>query len=306
MSGSDEIADGAPAARPPELHRVVAGDKDAPPLLVLHGITESRRYWLPRILELAGRYRIVIPDLPGFGLSPKPFADYTPDYFVKSLMQLVEQELPGNAPIRILGHSLGSLLAIEIAARHPERVERLALLSVPRFDDPEEAHRVWFAGSYSYRNLLASNSLSANLSHVRRTGVRLTARYLRRLPWTVVSDSRRFTFRSLTSTLEHCLLHYRVDDAFAALPRIPIALIHGDADQVAPLERVLDLPSAPPHPVLCVIRGSGHHPFHTHAELCLRLIGRHLRGDTARLCSGERGVYVVQPQAGPSRAAGGG
>jgi pimeloyl-ACP methyl ester carboxylesterase len=220
----------------------VVGPKGWVSAAVLHGITESRRYWLPRILELADRHRIVVPDLPGFGLSPKPFTDYTPEFFVRSILRLVEQEMPGSSRLRIVGHSLGSLLAMEVAARQPERVESLALLSVPRFNDAEEAHRVWFAGSYSYRNLLASNSLGANISHVRRTGVRLAARYLRRLPWTVVSDSRHFTFRSLTSTLEHCLLHYRVDDILEATPRIPIVLIHGEVDQVAPVERLLDLP----------------------------------------------------------------
>jgi pimeloyl-ACP methyl ester carboxylesterase len=285
----------ATSPRALDLHRFVVGPPGAPGVLVLHGITESRRYWLPRILALAGRYRLVIPDLPGFGLSPKPFTDYTPEFFVRCLLDLVERELPGPGPLRIVGHSLGALLGLELAARCPGRIERLALVSLPRFNDPGEAHRVWFAGSYSYRNLLAANSLSANLSHVRRTGVRLTARYLRRLPWTVVSDSRRFTFRSLTSTLEHCLLHYRVDDTLARVPEMPILLIHGEMDQVAPLERMLDLPARPPHPVLHVIRGAGHHPLHTHAELCVELIESHLDGTPAVLRPNARRSFVVTP-----------
>jgi len=284
----------AEGPRTPDLHSVVTGPAAAPVVLVLHGITESRRYWLPRILPLAERFRLVIPDLPGFGLSPKPFADYTPEYFARSIVAFLERAAPGASRVRIVGHSLGALLALEIAARHPGLAESLALISVPRFNDAEEAHRVWFAGSFSYRNLLAANSFSANLSQVRRTGVRLTARYLKRLPWSVVSDSRHFTFRSLTSTLEHCLLHYRVDDVLAAVPRIPILMIHGEADQVAPVSRVLDLPSRPPHPVLHVIRGSGHHPFHTHADLCLRLLEAHLEGPESVAPDG-RGSFVIAP-----------
>ncbi len=284
--------------RPPELHRVVAGPPDGPVVLVLHGITESRRYWLPRILSLASRYRLVIPDLPGFGLSPKPFVDYTPEFFTRAIIGLLDREAPAAHPIRIVGHSLGALLALEVAARHPERVERLALISVPRFHDAEEAHRVWFAGSYSYRNLLAANSLAANLTQVRRTGVRLAVRYLKRLPWSVVSDSRHFTFRSLTSTLEHCLLRYRVDDILAAVPRVPILMIHGDADQVAPVSRVLELPARPPHPALHVIRGSGHHPFHTHADLCLKLLETHLDGPGAAPPDGRTSFVVSAPDPG--------
>jgi len=278
----------------PELRRDHSRRSSTASWLALHGITESRRYWLPRILRLASRYRLVIPDLPGFGLSPKPFADYTPEFFARAIVGFVEHEAPEAGPIRIVGHSLGALLALEVAARHPEMVERLALISVPRFNDAEDAHRVWFAGSYSYRNLLGANSLAASLSQVRRTGVRLAARYVKRLPWSVVSDSRHFTFRSLTSTLEHCLLHYRVDDILPAVPRIPVLMIHGEADQVAPLSRVLELPARWPHPLLHVIRGSGHHPFHTHADLCLRLLETHLDGPAPAAPDG-RGSFVVAP-----------
>ena len=42
----------------PDLHRFVAGRPGSPPVLVLHGITESRRYWLPRIERLAAQYRL--------------------------------------------------------------------------------------------------------------------------------------------------------------------------------------------------------------------------------------------------------
>ncbi len=285
------------------LHRHVIGPRDAPVVLVLHGITESRRYWLPHIRPLATRYRLLIPDLPGFGLSPKPHTDYTPEFFVKALLDFLDEETPADAPVAMIGHSLGALLAFEIAARLGERVKRLALLSVPRFDDPEQAHRAWLAGSFSYRNLLATNSLAANVAQMRRTGVRLTARYLRRLPWSVVSDSRRFTFRSLTSTLEHCLLRYRVDDILALAPRIPVLLIHGEADQVAPLANLRDLPSLPPYPVLQVIRGAGHHPFHTHAELCVPLIEAHLAGAASASSGSTRvGFTILPPGSGRERA----
>jgi pimeloyl-ACP methyl ester carboxylesterase len=260
------------------LKRSVVGDAASPPVLVVHGITGSRRYWLPRILPLASRYRLLVPDLPGFGFSPKPFVDYTPEFFVESLLEFLEQEKV-QGPVHVVGHSLGSVLALEMATRYPELVARLALLNVPRYNDPDEAHRLWIAGSASYRNLLSVNSLAANLAQVRRTGLRLTTRYVRRLPLAVLADARRFTFRSLTSTLEHCLLHYRVDDVLAAMPEAPVLLIHGDHDQVAPLEGLLDVVRRREHVSVHVIRGAGHHPFHTHTTHCLRLINAHLAGE---------------------------
>jgi pimeloyl-ACP methyl ester carboxylesterase len=243
---------------------------------------------------LASKYRLLVPDLPGFGFSPKPFVDYTPEFFVESLLRFLDQEKIGSdTPVHVVGHSLGANLALELAARFPARVGRLVLMNVPRYNDPDEAHHVWVAGSASYRNLLTINSLAANVAQVRRTGLRLTTRSVRRLPWGVVADARRFTFRSLTSTLEHCLLHYRVDDVLSRLPDAPALLIHGDCDQVAPLGRILDLPRTRGRLAIHVIRGAGHHPFHTHTSLCLRLIEGHLAGRSLESISDGRTSFVV-------------
>ena len=275
-----------------KLHRSVVGPEGAPPILVLHGITGSRRYWLPRILPLARRHRLIIPDLPGFGLSPKPFTDYTPGFFVETMMGLLDHEGLGDRKVQVVGHSLGSIVGLEIAAQYPERIERLTLLNLPRLNDAQEAHAIWFDGSASYRNLLMANSVSHNLAQMKRTGLRLTARYMKRLPLAVMADCRRFTFRSLTSTLEHCLLHYRIDELLPTVPRVPILLIHGDADQVAPVERTLAFPGLHPFPALQVIKGAGHHPFHTHTETCLELIRAHVE-DGAPAPNGDRSVVFV-------------
>jgi pimeloyl-ACP methyl ester carboxylesterase len=196
-----------------ELSCQVAGPEDAPPVLVLHGITASERYWLPRILPLARTRRLVLPGLPGFGSSPKPIVDYDMDFFTETLFGVMDRHglgLDGN-PVPVIGHSLGALLALELAARQPERIERVALLCAPRFEDPESAHRQMVAGSPSYRTLLMINSPSATLANIRQVGWRLAARSMRRLPLSVLLDARRFTYRSLTSTLENCCLYYSID-----------------------------------------------------------------------------------------------
>lgn len=252
------------------------GPAEAPTALLIHGITGSRRYWWPHVRELAGRYRLLVPDLPGFGRSPKPFVDYTMDFFVEALDGFLDQQLGklGEAettgPIHVIGHSLGAMIGLELAARIPERVARLALLNVPRFESADQAHRIMHEGSASYRRLLTSDSLSASWTQMRRTGWRLTARYMRRLPWAVLSDARNFTFRSLSSTIEHCLMLHRVDPALRRLPgTISTLIVQGERDQVAPLEAVRDLPSRYPNVELRVVRHAGHNLFHTHHDECL-------------------------------------
>jgi pimeloyl-ACP methyl ester carboxylesterase len=260
----------------------VLGPEGAPVLLALHGITASRRYWTPAILSLARRFRVLIPDLPGFGESPKPWVDYTTGFFVESLLGFLEQHSEAGQPVRIVGHSLGAVLAVELAARHPGRVAALVLLNVPRFGDPDSAHRILLDGSPSYRSILALNSLAANWAQWRTRGWRMTSRYVRRLPWAVVADARKFTFRSISSTLEHCVLHHELDPVVARLrPDLPTLLIHGELDMVAPVHAVRELCHRPPHPALYVIEGAGHNPYHTHSSRCLALIGGFLHDTLA-------------------------
>jgi pimeloyl-ACP methyl ester carboxylesterase len=258
----------------------VLGPAAAPPVLVLHGITASRRYWLPRILPLASSYRLYLPDLAGFGLSPKPVTDYTMPFFVETTMGLLERHGLCDRPLRVVAHSLGALVGLELASRPDCRVERLALLNVPRFRDDDEAHRTMLRGSASYRRLLTMSSLSASWSQVRRAGLRLSARNVRRIPWSVLADARKFSFRSLSSTIEHCLLRYRGDDVIARLsPDIRLLLLHGDNDQVAPLPAVEEVCRLHPRARLSVLRGAGHNPFHTHTSTCLAELAAFLAAD---------------------------
>lgn len=271
--------------RPPNaLHCVETGPGNGPAILFLHGITGSRRYWQKKVRPLAGDHRLILPDLIGFGLSPKPHLEYTIDVFRDSVRALVEERGLAGRPMAIVGHSLGGLIALSYAARHGDHVSRMVVLSLPRFTDPVTAHAIFWRGSPHYRRLLNEHSLAETLAQMKRSGLELTVRYLLRFPWTVLIDSHKFTFKSLTSTLEHCLLNYQVDGILPSVPPIPTLLIHGEQDSVAPLDHVLPLPAAYPHLRLHTIRGTGHHLFLTHTRQCLALIAGFLRagGGTTR------------------------
>lgn len=266
------------------LSGLTLGPESAPVVLVLHGITASHRYWLPRIVPLARHFRLIVPDLPGFGASPKPFTDYTMELFVETLSEhLVQEGVSAHGTVHLVGHSLGALIALEVAANLGARAGAAVLLNLPRFPDAETAHHIMVQGSASYRRLLTVNTLAADFAQVRRAGWRFTARYLRRLPWNLLRDTRRFTFRSLSSTLENCLLHYRLEPVLERLPRsLNLLLIHGAIDPVAPLEPIRELTRHAPYPQLHVIGEAAHNPFHTHTAECLKLIDAFLGSRLAR------------------------
>ena len=248
-------------------------------VLFLHGITGSRNYFLKKSRRLAEDYRLLLPDLPGFGDSPKPRTDYTIQFFRDTVRNTLEAAGCHRRKIHIVGHSLGALIALEYAARYPDHVDRLALVSLPRFETPDTAHEYFWQGSPSYRRLLNEHSLRRNLAQWRRSGLGMAVQYIVRFPLAVIRDSRKYTLNSLTSTLENCLLNYRVDEVLARQPRIPILMLHGRLDQVAPLENVRQLPGEHENIRLVEIDGSGHHIFLTHTRRCLDLISEHLQGE---------------------------
>ena len=284
--------------RPPNaLHYVEAGDREGPPLLFLHGITGSRRYWQKKTRPLCRDYRLILPDLLGFGLSPKPYLEYTIEVFRDSVREFVVERNLTDRPLTIIGHSLGGLIALEYAARYAAHVRRMILLSLPRFSDPATAHALFWRGSPHYRRLLNEHSLVETLSQMKRSGLEIALRYLLRFPWSVVIDSHKFTFKSLTSTLEHCLLNYQVDRILPAVPPVPTLLIHGEQDSVAPFDHVRHLPDIYPHMRLRAVGGTGHHLFLTHTALCLDLFREFLAEDS-RLALAYCGIEAPRIQGG--------
>lgn len=97
-------------------------------LVMLHGIESSSDYWRALIKPLAEHRRIVTVDLLGFGKSPKPLnLPYTLDNQVEWLKRTLDQL--GIREFEFCAHSLGSIVALAFAAKHPERVQRLTLLA---------------------------------------------------------------------------------------------------------------------------------------------------------------------------------
>ncbi len=107
---------------------------EGPPLLLLHGFDSSFLEFRRLAPLLAGRHRLVIPDLHGFGFCPRPTdGDYTPRGVLRHLDALLE-ELGRREPVHgqaigLIGASMGGSVAVELARRHPARIHRLLLLA---------------------------------------------------------------------------------------------------------------------------------------------------------------------------------
>ncbi|MBA3347939.1 MAG: alpha/beta fold hydrolase [Actinobacteria bacterium] len=97
-----------------------------PPLVLVHGLAGSWRWWRPVLPQLAERSTVHVLDLPGFGRLPRA-RWFDIDAAVEWLARWLEAA--DVAPADVVGHSLGGLLCARLAARHPETVRRLVLVA---------------------------------------------------------------------------------------------------------------------------------------------------------------------------------
>jgi pyruvate dehydrogenase E2 component (dihydrolipoamide acetyltransferase) len=97
---------------------------DGEPLVLLHGVGTSRLIWRHVVAPLGARRRVVVVDVPGFGESPPAGPGFE---FAEVADRLVDAL--GLERFDLVGHSLGGAVAVAAAARHPEAVRRLVLVS---------------------------------------------------------------------------------------------------------------------------------------------------------------------------------
>jgi epoxide hydrolase 4 len=117
------------------LHTLQAGPKDGPLLVLLHGFPEFSYGWRHQIDFFAAKgWRVVAPDQRGYNLSDKPkgVGSYAIGEMVEDTVGLID--VYGREKAWLVGHDWGAAVAWETALRHPERLEKLAILNVPHPD----------------------------------------------------------------------------------------------------------------------------------------------------------------------------
>lgn len=118
-----------------------------PPVVLIHGSgpgVTAYANWRLVIPALAGRFRVLAPDMAGFGFSERPEkADYGVDLWTEQVVGLLDAL--GIQQASVVGNSFGGAIAMRLAARYPDRVAKLVLMGSMGIDFPitEGLDRVW-------------------------------------------------------------------------------------------------------------------------------------------------------------------
>lgn len=249
-------------------------------MILVHGLGGMHLNWLAVGDRLAQRYRVVAPDLIGFGTTPPAGRRSTIAANLAALRRFTKQVGQGE-PVVLVGNSMGGLLSGFLAAEHPELVERLVLVDPacpnPRFEGVSALvvafftalMAPWMATRYLKRRsrqlgaeALTRGVLKAVCADPMRVDpelvqkhIRLTERRIASMPW---SDRALVeAARSLLKTLVRSRRYY------GRIRRIkrPALVITGSEDRLVPLPAVRRLVDRCPNLELEVIQGVGHVPM---------------------------------------------
>jgi pimeloyl-ACP methyl ester carboxylesterase len=152
-----------------------AGPKDAPTLLLLHGLPSSSRMFEPLFARLSDRYHLVAPDYPGFGHSdwpdPKKFA-YTFDHCADIMAHFTEAL--GLSRYTLYMQDYGGPVGFRMVLAHPERVEALIVQNAVAHNEGLGAlwkpRRAFWADRAAHENTLRANLLSLAATRTRHLG----------------------------------------------------------------------------------------------------------------------------------------
>ena len=237
------------------LHVRDNGRKDAPPLVFLHGFGASLHTWEPLAQALADDYRVIRFDLPGSGLSPPEAAGDYSDERSMALLGAVMDKL-GIARATLVGNSMGGRIAWSYAARHPERVHKLVLISPDGFA----------SAGFEYDKVPAVPAAAKLMRYA-------LPKALLRLSLAPAYADPKFLTDELTTRYHDLLLapgardamlqrmaQMRLQDPLPTLKKIraPTLLIWGEQDAMIPFANAADYVAAIPNATLAPLPGVGH------------------------------------------------
>jgi len=223
-------------------HALVGGS--GPPVVLVHGLAVSSRYFVPLARRLVRRHTVLAPDLPGYGRSATPRRPLGIVELADALCEWLDAL--GITSALFVGNSLGCQIAVDLAVRAPQRVRRLVLVG-PSMDP--SAPTLWA----QWRGLVRDGIHEPVGLHVAEL-----RDYLRMGPRRILATARAALADEFGAKLEHV--------------RQPALVIRGERDQIVSQAWAERVAAALPAGRLRVVRRSPHATHWAAAGQVARLI----------------------------------
>lgn len=231
-------------------------------VLILHGWGKGSDSWVGVGDQLAQNgYRVVVPDLPGFGESPEPNRPLEFDDYIRWIGAFAKEMKLDR--FYLVGHSFGGTLALKFAALHPGMVQRLVLCDAAIIRKERLDWRQTYAKKIAHwKNDLLRLPLASKIYPVAK---KILYKFAGNHDYELASPVMKETFKNIIKI-----------DTFEFASRIiaPTLIIWGDKDDATPVEDAYAINKAIKNSKLEIIAGAGHKPHRTHPAAMADIIGK--------------------------------
>lgn len=242
-----------------ELEVVDRGPRNAEPIVLIHCFTCAIDWWDGMIPRLERAHRVVAIDLLGHGGSEKPSSGYAIDEQADAVAQVLGKLGVSNA--EVVGHSLGGPVAIALAERSPQLVDRLvAIDSIPDTSYGD----VGFIGELPFKPVIGQALWRIKPDFSIRDGLEVAFAPGFPVPDAFVEDVKRMTYNAYSDS--HDAFDQYTDEKplseRAAALGVPVLAIMGAEEQIAsdPEGALAAYREAGPETETKLIAGAGHSP----------------------------------------------
>ncbi len=233
------------------------------PLLLLHGLGGSCQDWALTLEALSSHFRVIAIDFPGFGDSDRPEAEYSIDWLTEIAAEFLRQRKLGR--VQVAGHSMGALVAMNLAAQKDSPVDKLIVVDAVGIGD-----KAAFLSNAATHRIMGPDSRWHFLQGPLREEFKgiisdFVARQKSRTAREFFESPRiPFTEKSLVPMtpavqLSASIMDFEVQPRLAAI-RQPVLIVWGKRDPIAPPQDALILQSHILHAVLRFM-DCGHSPM---------------------------------------------
>lgn len=244
------------------VHYQEAGGSDAPPVILIHGYIASNYVWSEVLLPIAeAGFRVIAPDLVGFGFSEKPKAgEYTIDAQARMIVGLMDAL--GIERATLVGSSYGGAIAASCALDYALRVEKLVLVGAVTNDDAKKQLLLRVATSPVMGDVLSPLMLGSRRLMKWRLSKTYAPENTHFFDAKLEAKHRPLRAANTQRAALQTLRRWSADRVEREAERIkqPALLIWGENDKDIPLANGERLFEKMPHARLIVFRHCGHLP----------------------------------------------
>jgi len=207
-------------------------------IILLHGLTGSLNYWKRGLDDVSGIYSLLLIDLLGFGDSPKPKSKYDIEEHLTAIEKVAIKEGFNSGDVVILGHSLGAILTLGLAAKHPTWFTALVVIGLPIYQD-----RKAIKNKLNKISIWNGLSVDSRYKFICFFHPLFTTAWFRpkNIPKDVFRDAGKHNWVSYYHTLEEIIINTNIAQIATKIKDKKILFIHGEKDMAAPIDTLEEI-----------------------------------------------------------------